>query len=435
MARVMIDDRWLLEDAPGRVKKSLSQARDPMKARVPEKWRTSTYGHGLRWRCRWYQPDRNGHKRQHSKSFAALPDAEAFAAGMEDDVRRGRYHDPRQEMRLFSDVADEWLRGKIDLRESTSDRYQRELNVYINPMWGQTPLRAVTTEAVQEWVSEMLIGRYKSRIHGGRKPRPLSSASIRNIVKIVMGGAMQYAVDHDWITENPIRGVVLPKPKASRILGILSIREVEQIADMAELRTGRHEMATLIRFLAYTGVRIGEATSLSCGDVDLHDMRARVRHTWSDTDGGRVLSPPKNGKPRTIALPPSLRDDLAGLMHGQRKSAFLFRNDDGGALQARNIYNRVWKPAIKACGLSGQGITIHSLRHTYASLAIANGADVKTLQTQLGHSSATITLDTYAALWPDRLDEVETAVDAARMREIEDHSQTRFRHDVLPEMA
>lgn len=63
--------------------------------------------------------------------------------------------------------------------------------------------------------------------------------------------------------------------------------------------------------------------------------------------------------------------------------------------------------------MEDEGVTIHSLRHTYASIAIAAGADVKTLQRQLGHSSATITLDTYAALWPERLEEVASAVETA----------------------
>jgi len=51
--------------------------------------------------------------------------------------------------------------------------------------------------------------------------------------------------------------------------------------------------------------------------------------------------------------------------------------------------------------MEGEGVNIHSLRHTYASIAIACGADVKTLQKQLGHATASITLDVYAGLWPE----------------------------------
>lgn len=66
---------------------------------------------------------------------------------------------------------------------------------------------------------------------------------------------------------------------------------------------------------------------------------------------------------------------------------------------------------MRAAGLDRvEGLTVHSLRHTYASMAIAGGADVKTLQKAMGHSSASITLDVYADLWPDRLDDVADAI-------------------------
>ncbi len=64
--------------------------------------------------------------------------------------------------------------------------------------------------------------------------------------------------------------------------------------------------------------------------------------------------------------------------------------------------------------MEDNGITPHSLRHTYASIAIANGVDVKTLQKQLGHAAAAMTLDAYAALWPERLGEVAQAAGCAR---------------------
>ncbi|GDZ23901.1 hypothetical protein MCC01958_03870 [Bifidobacteriaceae bacterium MCC01958] len=56
---------------------------------------------------------------------------------------------------------------------------------------------------------------------------------------------------------------------------------------------------------------------------------------------------------------------------------------------------------MRNAGMEGEAVNIHSLRHTYASIAIACGADVKTLQKQLGHATASITLDVYAGLWPE----------------------------------
>ena len=79
-----------------------------------------------------------------------------------------------------------------------------------------------------------------------------------------------------------------------------------------------------------------------------------------------------------------------------------------------NFRRRDWDKAVKAAGLDGLKLTPHKLRHTAASLAIAAGADVKVVQTMLGHKSAAMTLDVYGHLWPDRLDEVADVLDAGR---------------------
>lgn len=74
---------------------------------------------------------------------------------------------------------------------------------------------------------------------------------------------------------------------------------------------------------------------------------------------------------------------------------------------------KIWHPALAAAGIKegpNRRITVHALRHSYASMAIASGCDPKTLQTVLGHSSAKVTLDVYAELWPDRMDQVTDAI-------------------------
>ncbi|WP_430392571.1 Arm DNA-binding domain-containing protein [Bifidobacterium pseudocatenulatum] len=68
-----------------------------MKANVPDKWRSALYGQGSRWRCRWYTL-RDGKRVQKSRNFAKLRDAEEYAAAIEDDIRRGKYRDPQQEL-------------------------------------------------------------------------------------------------------------------------------------------------------------------------------------------------------------------------------------------------------------------------------------------------------------------------------------------------
>ena len=122
-----------------------------------------------------------------------------------------------------------------------------------------------------------------------------------------------------------------------------------------------------------------------------------------------MLGTPKNGKARNIAIPRFLMPQIKAQMDGMGDDDWLFRATRGENVWTNAWRTRIWNKAVKAAGMEDEGVTIHSLRHTYASFAIAQGADAKTLQMQLGHSSPSITLNTYTALcrndwttWPTR---------------------------------
>lgn len=420
--KVTIDDLWLKNDDDGNppsraAKRSLANSRDPMKANVPEKWRKSRYGVGMRWRCHWTIV-KDGRRVQRVKQFARLAEAQEYAAAMEDDIRRGRYRDPRQELRVLDDVAGEWLASKVDLKPGTAGRYARELRLYILPKWGGMTLRELRPDMLQEWVGQLMDGGYPAALPDGRDSKPLSARSIRNIMKVVLKGIFDYAVSNGWIGENPVDRVTVPKIASDDDMVFLSVREVELLADEAE-KIGKPVDGLLVRWQAYTGCRIGESLALKVGDVDAAKRRARIGRTWTDDGhGGSMLGTPKNGKARNIAIPRFLMPQIKAQMDGMGDDDWLFRATRGGNVWTNAWRTRIWNKAVKAAGMEDEGVTIHSLRHTYASFAIAQGADAKTLQMQLGHSSPSITLNTYTALWPERLDDVAYAIGALREREL-----------------
>lgn len=420
--KVTIDDLWLKNDDDGNppsraAKRSLANSRDPMKANVPEKWRKSRYGVGMRWRCHWTIV-KDGRRVQRVKQFARLAEAQEYAAAMEDDIRRGRYRDPHQELRVLDDVAGEWLASKVDLKPGTAGRYARELRLYILPKWGGMTLRELRPDMLQEWVGQLMDGGYPAALPDGRDSKPLSARSIRNIMKVVLKGIFDYAVSNGWIGENPVDRVTVPKIVSDDDMLFLSVREVELLADEAE-KIGKPVDGLLVRWQAYTGCRIGESLALKVGDVDADRRRARIGRTWTDDGhGGSMLGTPKNGKARNIAIPRFLMPQIKAQMDGMGDDDWLFRATRGGNVWTNTWRTRIWNKAVKAAGMEDAGVTIHSLRHTYASFAIAQGADVKTLQMQLGHSSPSITLNTYTALWPERLDDVADAIGALREREL-----------------
>lgn len=125
-----------------------------------------------------------------------------------------------------------------------------------------------------------------------------------------------------------------------------------------------------------------------------------------------------------VGLPAFLADGLSAYVATVSRGGLLFPDERGGPLRGTNWKRRVFDPAARRVGLTPPSLRVHDLRHTSASLAIAAGADVKKLQNQLGHSSATLTLDLYGHLYPDELDAFTEALDGLRVRRTADKWRT-----------
>ena len=110
-----------------------------------------------------------------------------------------------------------------------------------------------------------------------------------------------------------------------------------------------------------------------------------------------------------VPLPQVVVDALAVHLATWPADGFLFTTELGDPIRRTAFSERIWRPALKRAGLSG--VTMHGLRHFYASLLIRHGESVKTVQARLGHASAAETLDTYSHLWPDSDDRTRAAVD------------------------
>lgn len=167
----------------------------------------------------------------------------------------------------------------------------------------------------------------------------------------------------------------------------------------------------VVLFLAYTGVRWGELAALRVGRLDLLRRRATIAESVTEVNGELVWGTPKTHERRAVPIPRFLVDELAEHVAGKGRDDLAFAGMKGGALRVRVFRHGGFDAAAQGVGVAG--MHPHELRHTAASLAIAAGADVKVVQQMLGHKSATMTLDLYGHLFPDRLDEVADALDAA----------------------
>jgi integrase len=172
----------------------------------------------------------------------------------------------------------------------------------------------------------------------------------------------------------------------------------------------------LVRFLAYTGLRWGEMAALKVSRLDLLGRRVIVAESVTPVNGVMTFGTPKGGERREVALPKFLVRDLEAQIMGKGPDDLVFTGARGAVMRTTTFRRAVLTPAAKRVGLAG--LHPHEFRHTAASLAIASGADVKVVQQMLGHKSATMTLDQYGHLFPNRLDVVADAMDAARTAEL-----------------
>lgn len=416
--KVWKEDRWLTDAAmtapdgsvvrvecPAAAKASLTRCMEhPEKAKVPEMFRTKEYGHGSRWAVRW----RDDAGRQRKRNVASSQEADALVASLEDDIRSGRYIDPRDTERKFGEVAALWaetLTGTV--KGSTELRYLRELRVWVLPRWESVPIGSISQGRVQAWTAMLSAGTAPRSGKNG-EAKPLAPKSVRSIVAIVFRAVLDYAISEGWLLQNPAKGVKLPKQQVQVERVYLTPEEIRQLCSVM-----KRDDATTVMLLAYTGIRLGEALALRVGDVDYTQHRLSITKTLTqDREGKLTETLPKGNRTRTVPLPSRLEERLHELTDGHGAGDYVIRGPRGGRQQQQNWRNRIWTPALRAAGMDGiPGLTPHSLRHTYASLAIARGADVKALQMVLGHASAVETLDTYADLWPDRTFEVANALD------------------------
>ena len=212
------------------------------------------------------------------------------------------------------------------------------------------------------------------------------------------------AVRDGRIPRNPADRVPLPRVTRDEPR-FLSRKEVERLADAAG------DDGDVIRLLAYTGLRFGELAALRVRRVDFRRRRLTIAESVTEVAGKLEFGTPKTHQHRSVPLPAALAGPLAARCEGKQGGDLVLTTSAGTALRLRNWRRVIFDPAVRATGLAD--VTPHDLRHTAASLAVASGATVKSVQRMLGHASAAMTLDVYAGLFDDDLSDLAARMDAA----------------------
>ena len=349
-----------------------------------------------RWRARYR--DRQG--KEIARHFERKIDAQRWLDSVTTAVANGVYVDPARSRITVAEWSQKWLDSKTNLKATTRRDYESLLHAHIRPRWGELALADVQHEDITTWLAELTA-------------QGLSASRVR-AAHVALSQMLKLAVRSGRLARNAAEYVPLPRVQRAE-KRYLTHAEVDALADAA----GAYRAVVL--FLAYTGVRYGELAALRVDRLDMLRRRAVIDLALAEVAGRIVYSTPKTHQSRSVPIPRFLVDEIAELVVGKDRHEHVFTRPDGQPLRLSWFRRAVFMPAVAAAGLDG--LTPHGLRHTAASLAIASGADVKVVQTMLGHASATMTLDLYGHLYADRLDEVADAMDAARKANRADSQQ------------
>jgi integrase len=355
---------------------------------------SANYGKGKRWRARYV--DEQG--REHVQSFSVKAQAQQWLNKQVSDQVTGVWVDPDLSGITFGSMAERWIATKSHRAPKTVAGYNGLLQTVVLPRWRDVSLRDIRYDDLQVWVSGLSVDG-SARFDG----KGLSASRVRQAHQLV-GAVLKFAVKAKHLPANPADGIDLPR-----------LPEVEQRYithdQLHRLAVASGRFRTLVLVLGYCGLRFGEAAALKIANVDIEGRRIRVsRSVTAVTGQGMVEGPTKNHGARTVPVPKFLAPLLKTEIGDRPGTELLFPSRRGGFLTLGEVH-WVFDPAAKA--IDEEGLRLQDLRHTCASLSISAGANVKVLQRLLGHKTATLTLDRYGHLFPDDLDSIADAFDAA----------------------
>lgn len=342
-----------------------------------------------RWRARYR--DETG--RERSRHFARKLDGQRWINEQTAGLVRGDWVDPDAGKVTFAAWFRDWVDRQVWARGTVLAAMQAGESV----TFANIPMRTIRPSHVEQWIKAM--SKPAASRQAGLAPTTIQTRF--NYVNM----AFRAAVNDRLIPAAPSAGAKLPRVrKAEHSMMIPTPADVRAALDVAPAW-----FKPFIGVCAFAGLRLGEAAGLQVGDIDFLRRTLSVsRQVQGATFTTTEVSPPKYGSERAVFIP----EALTGMISEKIRDVGV-RGDEAWLLTAgdrllnRNSAGAQWRQVREAAGLSG--FTLHDLRHFYASGLIASGCDVVTVQRSLGHSTPTITLNTYSHLWPTAEDRTRAA--------------------------
>ena len=275
------------------------------------------------------------------------------------------------------------------IRPNTKAYYTNYIENHIIPGIGSIPLDKLTTIQIQRFYNNLQkTGRVQRKNFPELKDKSLSPRVVRG-VHTLLHNCLEQAVAERLILANPAQGCKLPQLE-KREMKILPQEKIGLYLAEAEKRG----LLAAFYLELTTGLRRGELLALQWTDLDVESKTLSITKQVNRINGELVVSPPKTrNSVRTLALPQQAVDLLIAEHKKHSRNLYMFPSPKTGTMYDPDAFRRTHDKILKAIG--AEHIRFHDLRHTFATLSLKSGVDVKTLSGALGHYSAGFTLNTY----------------------------------------
>lgn len=335
----------------------------------------------------------SGEKRYLDGTFGHKKAARDAAIEAEGKVKRPGWKDPRAGLTTWGEWHDIWWPSRV-IEPHTRKSDESTVRVHLRPQWEDAPLALITRLDVQAWATRLVTENVHlvDGIPDEDEPRYRAPSTVRRIIA-VFASSMTAAIDARIIDTTPVMRIKLP-PIISQPPVFLTREQYSALS--AAIPAGPDR--ALVDFLAGTGLRWGEAAGLHLHNFDLQHGVVTVADV---TDGKEIKPYPKGRRVRRVPFMQWTVDELevpdrapCGVKHRNQRSCpsgLVFPAARGGVRDDRNFTQRVLQPALSAAGLADLGLTLHDLRHTYASWLAMDGVPMGRIAELLGHQSIATT--------------------------------------------
>lgn len=342
-----------------------------------------------------------GTKKSKSFSHEKRKSAEDLMTNWRKDFENGLYQQATNQ--TVKDYLTQWLdHHTISLEEKSKEKCRSTVNQYLIQHLGSLKLTELTSTNLQALFNKLSQS-------GRRDGKPLSGYTLRNAL-VYLKKSLSDAVEQGFLMKNPAKNIKLPPIKKVEFT-VLTEDECCEIISLAK-NSGIPLLYLLILLAISTGLRRGEIFGLQWGDIDFTNHEILVRRSVVTTGTKLIIKSPKTSSSnRKIPINSDIVVALKEYQDQQKEiqkffqpikhSDFIFTKDDGSLYHPGYFIANYFTKILLSQMNFPKKPRFHDLRHTCATLLLANNTSHKIVQERLGHSKSSTTLDTYSHVTPN----------------------------------